>query len=831
MSLIRWQNLESSYHQRNQRTAGTADDTHTLPGSGAAIPQRASMPQASSNPETKISYESNTLFGKVTVTDISVGGVASSAKELFMNAMYAVQFDKSCQGITPFRYDDIPTISLVLMAEHWRNSPIGPLARLQPPPSAVSGSLTFTAPTACFDLLQQSSALKALMALVFIASTCGQNLERSVSMIAQLAVDACFARQPDIGRSAIVTFLERAMNSSARSMRSATAKASFDQFVGTPLKGLPDQLQKLCARTVEDVDTLGIEASQLAAVAHWAFASPHDRRVLMLRDPVEALAAAVVSSFFTSRYIAIVDCQSKTHRILDSDKARGLAPAFAFYHGGGAQEATTLFHTAGWLQPSATATINRTEVQEAAPSASLCCSVNAALRMCVPFLMRLGIDEREAASLLDAFKKDAMVQFARQVCLVEEQQIGYLQTSANNVAYWYEYGAFQAGYDWDYWLEYDSHHVEGVVRDEPSGHVYPLGSSTYHGYAAVCLKKTPKLSTSHGRWMANLPARTHARDSDVSNALATVAGLVYGLAMGCVHDHRPYYHHNSDSRELGCRLDTDLGCVYQHLHTEPRTQRKIARTVCLGVFAKLWLGLPALYIPQWPHTSLGVSNSRGAVMSATFGETTGLPTSTKKFVFSVDVPDLMTGDKPVLACAVTPQSTIQRRGRPIEDNEATATSQDPYDGCFQTHCIAITGNDVPTLGEKNLLNNRVSIIPVCGYIACGLRWWERVDLDSAFAVMAASDATAPTPCSSCSPKQKARWLQQELFLREPCTGEDSGTAFACSLPPEGGKLVLPAHRNGLMQSFLAATFRQSAREVGYALHGCIEHATGDVIIV
>ena len=95
-------------------------------------------------------------------------------------------------------------------------------------------------------------------------------------------------------------------------------------------------------------------------------------------------------------------------------------------------------------------------------------------------------------------------------------------------------------------------------------------------------------------------------------------------------------------------------------------------------------------------------------MNAVFAETRSLEEATTKIVVSTDVPDIMVGDKPVVACAVTPSSAVQKQGHELEVKLA---AREPYDGCWQIHCITLTGAKPPALDNTNLLTNVVSVVP------------------------------------------------------------------------------------------------------------------------
>jgi hypothetical protein len=746
-----------------------------------------------------------------------VSDVGASLKTLAANASCQIEAAKESLGMKTFRKEEAEALikSGVLDGDQWKKVPAGQLVRYQPPSSALSGSLTFTAPTETFELIWQSSAFKALMALTAIGGLLGP-IERTADLTANGALDGMFEDQSDLGRPYIEKALKRAVLRTYAAGRSSKHGNAFEDFILKCLQEIPNPIRQHCAKSEEDVRTYGIDDSQLGAIAGWAFAGLNPR-TLVLFDKVEALAAAVVSTFFKTRRLALVDCETGNFNLLNSDAGLSRAPALAVYHSGTAQQAIKILHGMNWLQPVTQA--ESTRISNIHPHLKLSCSVDAALKVCPAFLQSVGVPESDAFHFVDAIKKDAVAQFARKISIVAEEQMGYSYTSQDNVCYFYEYGEHTSSYDWKYWLGLENLQSDRVMLNRPHGHSVDLGTSTFYGYTAKAIDERPSIKGLHQDYMRKLPAKTHAQDSDLSSALGAVAGLIYALALSCVHCRDPA---RMKAINVSCDLETDLRNAYSYLVTKLDEKIRVSRNRCLGVLAQLWLGIAGLYIPHWPQTALGISNSRGAVMSAVFAETKSLEEATIKFIVSTDVPDIMVGDKPVVACAVTPHSTVQKSGHEVE---VKLTTREPYDGCWQIHCITITGAQPPALDKDSLLANVVSVVPVCGYIACGARWWEKVDLDNAFAVIAeSSEVSIGSACSNCPSEVEAQWLEQEIFLQKAQGG------FSCSLPQKGQKLVIPAHENGLTQSFLCGVFRWSTGKLRYPLFKCIKHSDADIVI-
>ena len=807
MSLLRFQNLYGAHRQSElERRLKSPDE---VPLSPEQNPTTATSTELTPSGPT-VSWESQTPFGKLTVS----GAIGGPLNSLAANASCRIEACKESLGIKTFRKQEAEDLIRcgILGGDHWRRAPAAQQLVRQQTSSAISGSLTFTAPTETFELVWLSSAFQALMVLATIGGLLGP-IERTAALIVDGALDALFQDQSDVGRPYLENTLKRAVLHTYAADRSTKQGNAFGELVLKCLQTVPDQLRRYCAQSKDDVTTYQIDDSQLGQIAEWAFAG--DARTLVLFDKVEVLAATVVSTFFKTRRLAIVDCEKQVINQLNSDISLDTVPSAAVYHGGTAQQAITILHRNNWLQP--VARIESKRISSNSPCLILSCPSETALDTCPAFLESVGVSKSDANYLIDAIKKDAIAQFARVISIVREDLSGYSYTSEENVEYFYGYGEYMSGYDWKFWLGFENAQIDRIMLNRPRAQSVELGSLTFYGYTAKAIHDRPSIFALHEKYMKELPPKTTSRFSNISVALGAVAGLIYGLALTCVHcQDAPYLR----KMNVSCTLDNDLSESYSNLVANDKT--RVPRSKCLGVLAQIWLGMEGLYIQHWPATALGISNSRGAVPSALFAETTSLEEATTKFIVSTNVPDIMVGDKPVVACAVTPQSKVQRRGHQVD---VKPSIKEPYDGCWQVHCITITGSSPPALDKNNLLANKVSVVPVCGHIACGAKWWENVDLDNAFAVMvdSAEDQMGST-CSSCPQDVEARWLEQEIFLQK------KDFVFSCSLPKEKEQLVIPAHSNGLMQGFLCGLFRGSAQRLRYPLHSCIKHIDADIVI-
>lgn len=809
MSLLRLQNLYGAHRQSVlERRLKSPDE---VPVSPEQSPTSApSTELTSSGP--KVAWESQTPFGKLTIS----GAIGRPFNSLAVNASCRIDACKESLGIRTFRKQEAEDLIRcgILGGDQWKRAPAAQQLVRQQPYSAISGSLTFTAPTETFELVWLSSAFQALMVLATIGGLLSP-IERTAALIVDGALDGIFQDQSDVGRPYYENTLTRAVLHTYAADRSTKQGNAFDDLVLKCLQTVPDQLRQYCAQSKDYITNIGIDDSQLGQIAEWAFAG--DARTLVLFDKVEVLAATVVSTFFKTRRLAVVDCENQGFNPLNSDISLDTVPSVAVYHGGTAQQAIAILHRNNWLQP--VARVESKRVSSNRPWLLLSCPSERALDTCPAFLGSVAVSRSDANYLIDAIKKDAITQFARAISVGREDLGGFSHTSEENVQYVYEYGEYMSSYDWKFWLGFEDPQIDRIMLNQPRGQSVELGSLTFYGYTAKAIRDRPSISALHERYMKNLPPNTISRFSDISVALGAVAGLISGLALTCVHcQDAPYLR----EMNVSCSLDNDLSESYSNLVARMDDKITVPRSKCLGVLAQIWLGMEGLYIKHWPATALGISNSRGAVMSAIFAETTSLEKATTKFIVSTNVPDIMVGDKPVVACAVTPQSKVQRRGHHVD---VKLSIKEPYDGCWQISCIAITGSSPPALDKDNLLANKVSVVPVCGHVACGARWWENVDLDNAFAVMMESAGYAMrSTCSSCPQAVEARWLEQEIFLQKTRFG------LSCSLPNKGEKLLVPAHGNGLMQGFLCGLFRGSAQRLRYPLHSCIEHSDADIVI-
>ncbi|KAF4436290.1 hypothetical protein FACUT_6562 [Fusarium acutatum] len=812
MTLLRIQYLREDEQENKPKPAADRTGTavwHPILGIGKTVQPTTDE----SRIVPVISYENSTPFGKISVNDISVD-ILAPAKYLLYNATSRIDSYKESRGIITLKKEETESLlqSGVFEGEQWRkSSPSHQLVKHSAPERAVSGSLTFTAPIEALALMTQAPAFNALMVMVTIASMLGP-IERDVSLIVAGALDGMFAEESEIGRPFLECSLQRALLRAHQLAQSTRGHKTFDRFISDRLGGMPAPIHEFCAKNEEEVRGFGIDGSQLASIAEWAF-NTTSPRPLLLWNKVEVLVAVSVSSFFHSRRLALVDCNANTFKRFDDRKSTN-SPRLAIFYGGNAQQAINILHQINWLQP-VLAESNR--VSSPYPLMRLSCPIEAALSACPAYLQTAGVSPDNAASFINAVKKDAIAKFSRDVVLQGEELPGYSYTSEENLLYSYTYKMLgePRNYDWDFWLGFKQPDIARIIMQQPSARTgVSLGSSTFYGYAGQAITKMGVLGELHQEYVRKSEQKNHIPDSDVSVALAEVAGLIFALALSAVHildkDQMRGF-------KIGSGLGQGLKKVYSSL-CDPG-DFTVTRHVCIGVLARVWLYVSNIIdFEDLPNTSLGISNSLGAVMSAVFGHTTSLFEATTKFIVSADIPDIIAGDKPVIACASTPMSKVQRRGHAVELKGSTKA---PYDGCWQISCLTITGGDPPAVPER--MANRVMVVPVCGYIACGTRWWEYVDLDKAFAVMSASETDSP--CANCSLEGHGCWLEQEHFLRR------DGGGFTCALPQNGDKVILPAYRNGLMQSFLCGAFKEAANKLRWRYQQCVAHTDCDVLIV
>ena len=376
------------------------------------------------------------------------------------------------------------------------------------------------------------------------------------------------------------------------------------------------------------------------------------------------------STFISNCRIAIVNCHDETYQTFnDADSS---AHGFAIYHGGEGQKAVKILHQKNWLQPYLPPKSPRIHTNQ---TMHLACSVHTSLQVCVSFLQMLGIDLQDAMVLIEALKKDAIAYFARKVTIIGEEQEGYSYESLHNTLYYYEYGEPCKVYDWSSWLNYNVTNLDALIAGQPAKDIQ-IGKLCYNGYTAQVLTSRDSIRTKHGEKLEQLRAReVISDDSPISRAIGEFSGLIYALALSCVHVH------NKLNMNVGVVLGAGLTETYTAISPESKKGRRLARNVCLGILSQRWLDLPARH-GEWPQSALGISNSQGSVLSAIVGDTRTLEEATTKFIVSVDVPDLMQAELPVAACASTPHSTVQKHA--YEKDIASSHSK-PYDGCILSH--------------------------------------------------------------------------------------------------------------------------------------------------
>jgi hypothetical protein len=268
MPLLRFQNLyEAHNRQIDDHEKHKALEAPTLPLDGREMTEVEKSSQPSQD-EPKITWEINTPFGKLTVSDATVSQVGRSLKTVVANASCRVDAYKESLGMPTFRKEeaDLLVRSGVLEGDQWMRAPENQLVRIKQSPYAVYGSLTFMAPMETYDLICKSSAFNALMALIAIGSIQGP-VERTVELVVAGALDGIFEDDSDLGRPYIEKGLRRALLRTHAAERTNKQSNLFDNFVLQRLQGVPAPIRDLCAKSEEDVRTLEIDDSQLGAIA------------------------------------------------------------------------------------------------------------------------------------------------------------------------------------------------------------------------------------------------------------------------------------------------------------------------------------------------------------------------------------------------------------------------------------------------------------------------------------------------------------------------------------------------------------------------------------
>lgn len=807
MSMLRLTHLYQAHKLQEERGRPNASKALLLASDRDIGTKDASTP---SQDQHDVAIEAHTAFGKVTVSHATFDYIGSSLGRLITNASCQLDAIKEKMGLRTLSPTQAEELSKggILDGNQWSIRPSQQLQLYHDNRLALSGSLTFSIPgIEAYPLLLSSSAFRAVTALVAIGATMGP-VEHMIDSIVNGALDSIFDHPLDLGRNYHADRLRRALLAAHSAYRTNKSKGAFEGLILDCLADVSLAVRKFCADSVDKVKKIGVEDSQLRSIAEWAFSA--NPRTLVLSNAVEILAAAVVSTFIRDCRIAIVNCYDGTCQTFNDAHVSG--HGFAIYHGGEGQKAVQILHQRNWLQPYLPPESLR--VPSANQTMHLSCSVYTSLQICLTYLQMIGIDSQDATLLIMAIKKDAIAHFARKVTIVVEEQEGYSYTNLHNTLYSFEYGEPCTAYDWSAWLNFTVANLDALIAGQPVKDVQ-IGKLWYNGYTAQLLDSKASIRTKHKEQLEQLRTRqVRTDDSPVSRAVGEVSGLIYALALSCVHVR------NTTEMDVGVCLGGGLTDTYHAISPESRSRRRLARNVCLGILSQIWLDLPGVYIQEWPQAALGISNSQGSVLSAIVGETATLEEATTKFIVSVDVPDLMQAELPVVACASTPSSTVQRRA--YEKDIASSQSR-PYDGCIDVYCLTIAAGMPPHVSSR-LLHNSVIAVPVAGYVACGARWFEYVDLDDAFAVMAES-FSQPT-CPTCDQSAEAQWLKAEDVLQRDVNG-----GFNCCQPKKGKQLVVPAHGSGLKQSFLSAVFRGVTPGVRYQHLACLTHAKGDIIIV
>lgn len=665
-------------------------------------------------------------------------------------------------------------------------------------------------------MLRHSSAFVALSALVAlgIVGDPASSIEFIIEQVVDGALDGLMGDNEDLARAISVKRLVRALLDVEAATRGIGGL--FEQFVPHLMKQVHAPLKSLCRVTEEDIRLGGgIRTFQLKNIAEWAFSetNPH---TLVLGHGNEILGAVLPAVCMKDARMAVVDCSQGSVKTWGEP---GGIPINRATHGvvaymkGSAQDATHILLRNNWLQPYTPPpppprlAVNATM--------SMFCEANKALTLCCSFLQSVGIQENDAIVLIEAIKKEVVAQFARDVRIVAKEMPSWGDTKPIDVEYSFFYENHSESRDWKKWFGVSPEDVKTIIINQSSiSKAVQLGDHTFYGFTGKALDQSPLIAMHSAQMDSSSRAGTITTSSMVSTAVAEVAGFIYTLGLSIVHV----------PHDIKLRIRTSLGSgyrfAYKALMVKPHDPRFLPRQVCLGALAALWLGLPTLWVPDWPHTAIGISNSRGSVLSAIVAETSSLKEATTIFIVDTDVPELMVAERPVVACAG------YKQGRVIGGYEVDLEPTDPkgfYDGCNDMSCLTVCVGQPPQL-SKSMVSS-VLAVSVVGYVACGTAWSRYVDLDDAFVVMANSESQPD--CKDCPPNFRGRWLKDAREFLHP---EGKHRGFTCSCCKKGEKLMIPAHGNGLKQSFLCGLFRESSQNLRYREFSCVAHALGDVII-
>ena len=765
--------------------------------------------------QPQLSWEATTALGKFTVTNLDAETLLAAPVR---GVKYALDAAKEKIGIKTFDRKDAEVLakSGLLNGSQWEQSPSSDskaLARYSSELSkkrAVTGSLTFSIPGLdAYPLLSQSSGLVALSALVAIGvvGDPGTEVELIVQDVAEGAIRGVLGHEDWPERIYFSRRLEKFLLEVENSCgRGSFTMSAFTQIIPTLLQKLPPPLRELCATTRDAVVGFGIRPMQLKNIAEWAF-TESGPQTLVLGDPVEILAASVVATCMKDTEIrrAVVNCSTKSIQSWGSNESsRGLA----VFVGGSAQEAMGLLMTKKWSEPHIPEpTPKRLNI---IPELALYCSAKNVLDVCVGYLQSQGIERSDAEGIVDALKKDVIVQFSRKVLVEVEEESGYLDIKPSNVSFHYEFDEV-CNYDWKEWFATDIGDILTIIASQPTDHVQ-LGSRHYYGYAAKRLKQT-SLSDMHKAEMDELGRRkVHTRgDSTISYVVAELAGMVYSLGMSLV------MARIGVGTAVRCSLGRGFRDAYSQLSVPQGKRRVIARRVILGTLAALWLGMPN-WASEWPHIALAIGNSKGSVVSAILADSSSLDEATTKFIVSTGVADLMVAEKPVVLCAGWKYNI---GGDACHEVTGRRREAEPHNACQEMICLTMSLETRPTLA--NNIRSNVLAMTVVGYISCGAEWYDYVDLDLAFMVM--SKSHSQRVCEGCPLNPAVNWLDERDFLKRL-----RGGGFSCACPKWDEKLVIPVHGEGLKQSFLSGLFGGRVKDTRYQGSACLAHAEGDIVL-
>src|SRR5271168_3678880 len=209
----------------------------------------------------KLNYETNTVFGKFTLTNVQPGKLLQPARQI----QYAVDYAKQRFGITKFGDEDADTLvqSGILHGPQWKHSPPKDKALQRYPADyyatrGIAGSLTFSPlGLRSFSLLQSSTALRAVSALVAIgvAGSPRTSVEQIVSSVVDGVVIGLIGDEDYPGTDAFKSSLTSALLEIEKACgRSGLRRNSFSEIVVPLIEELPPAIKRLpCPKTRDEV--------------------------------------------------------------------------------------------------------------------------------------------------------------------------------------------------------------------------------------------------------------------------------------------------------------------------------------------------------------------------------------------------------------------------------------------------------------------------------------------------------------------------------------------------------------------------------------------------